>query len=172
MTQVIIQPQPKNRVAPGGFVQLHTSLVSQVDAVSPFINQLMCFISKFRAKDGSELDIELAAHEALVNAIVHGNQLDTSKRVVVTCRCQTDGEVSLIVQDHGNGFDPRCVPDPTAPENHLRVSGRGIHLMKNFMDEVSFEEGGSIVLMRKKGRRHLRYRTGIRAAWKCFFDEK
>jgi len=61
-----------------------------------------------------------------------------------------DGEVSLTVRDEGPGFDFNAVPDPTTPENRIFTHGRGIHLMKSLMDDVSFEEGGRVVNMRKK----------------------
>jgi serine/threonine-protein kinase RsbW len=109
----------------------------------------MLFIARFRKRDGSELNIETALREALTNAIVHGNREDRRKRAYVICRCTTDGEVSITVQDQGQGFDPDAVPDPTAPENRLRTQGRGIYLMKALMDEVRFEQGGSLVYMRK-----------------------
>ena len=132
------------------FVQLRQSLFCLLDNVSPFVDALMRFIARFRDKDGSELDIELAVCEALVNAMVHGNKLDPGKRVYVTCRCGMDGEVCISIQDEGPGFDPDCVPDPTAPENLLLTSSHGIYLMKMLMDEVSFQQCGSVVQMRKK----------------------
>ena len=60
-----------------------------------------------------------------------------------------DGEVSITVRDEGRGFDAATVQDPTAPDNRLLTHGRGIYLMKTLMDEVSFEDGGSAVRMRK-----------------------
>lgn len=131
------------------FVELRQSLPSRIAIISPFVDQLMLFIARFRNRDGSELNIETALREALTNAIVHGNREDRRKRAYVTCRCTTDGEVSITVQDQGQGFDPDAVPDPTAPENRLRTQGRGIYLMKALMDEVRFEQGGSLVYMRK-----------------------
>src|SRR5271163_188322 len=132
------------------FVELHQSFPSQIQAISPFIDHLMHFIAKSRSKDGSETDIEIALSEALENAIVHGNGEDPHKRVSVSCRCTPKGEVSITVQDEGQGFDTGTVPDPTAPENRLRTSGRGIYLMKTLMDQVCFEKGGAIVHMCKK----------------------
>ena len=76
----------------------------------------------------------MALIEALENAVVHGNCEDPDKRVYVTCRCTAEGEVSITVQDEGQGFDTGTLPDPTAPENRLRTSGRGIYLMKTLMD--------------------------------------
>jgi serine/threonine-protein kinase RsbW len=132
------------------FVELRQSLPSQVAFIPPFVNQLMRFIAKCRNQEDSDLDIEVALCEALANAIVHGNQGDPHKRVYVACRCTADGEVSITVQDEGQGFDSNAVPDPTTPENRLVKHGRGIYLMKTLMDEVRFEQGGAVVSMRKK----------------------
>jgi len=131
------------------FVELRQSLPSRISIISPFVDQLMRFIARFRNSDGSELDIEMALREALANAIIHGNQQDATKRVSVACRCTTDGEVSITVQDEGQGFDSDTVLDPTALENQLLTYGRGIYLMKTLMDEVHFDQGGAVVYMRK-----------------------
>ena len=131
------------------FVELRQSLSSQVAIVSPFVDQLMRFILKFRLADGTEIDIEMALLEALANAVIHGNGDNSGKRIYVSCRCYMDGEVSITVRDEGKGFDSISVGDPTLLENRLFTHGRGIYLMKTLMDEVSFEEGGSVVRMRK-----------------------
>jgi serine/threonine-protein kinase RsbW len=131
------------------FVELRQSLPSQIAIISPFVDQLMHFIARFRNPEGSELNIETALHEALANAIVHGNQEDARKLVCVACRCTTDGEVSLTVQDEGRGFDTAAVPNPTTAENRLLPCGRGIYLMKTLMDDVCFEQGGAVVYMHK-----------------------
>jgi len=131
------------------FVELKQSLPSRVSIISPLVEQLMRFIARFRNSDGSELDIEMALREVLANAIVHGNQQDPRKSVYVACRCTTDGEVSVTVQDEGQGFDADLVVDPTAQENRLLTHGRGIYLMRTLMDEVCFEQGGSVVYLYK-----------------------
>lgn len=132
------------------FVDLHQSIPSEVEAISPFLDQLMRFIRRFRTEDGSEVDIEIAVREALTNAIVHGNHEDPEKRVYVTSRCGQDGEVFVTIRDLGKGFDSRAVPDPTIPENRLSGHGRGIYLMHALMDEVQFEQGGTVVKLRKQ----------------------
>jgi serine/threonine-protein kinase RsbW len=132
------------------FVELRQSLRSEVAIIAPFVEQLMRFVAKCRNKEDSEPEIETALGEALANAILHGNQEDPHKRVYVICRCTTDGEVSITVQDEGQGFDSNAVADPTTPENRLVKHGRGIYLMKTLMDEVRFEQGGAVVYMRKK----------------------
>jgi serine/threonine-protein kinase RsbW len=132
------------------FVELRQSLPSQVALISPFVDQLMRFIAKCRNDEDSQVDIEAALREGLANAIVHGNHEDPHKRVYVACRCTTDGEVSITVEDEGQGFDSNAVADPTTPENRLVKHGRGIYLMKSLMDEIRFERGGAVVYMRKK----------------------
>ncbi len=132
------------------FANLTESLPSQLDAVSPFVARLMRFIAAFRAADGSEAEIEVALHEATMNAVIHGNGEDPRKRVFVTCWCSTDGGVSITVRDQGRGFDSHAIPDPTVPDNRLLSHGRGIYLIRALMDDVSFEEGGTVVYMCKK----------------------
>ena len=131
------------------FVELRQSLSSEVASISPFIDQLIRFVLHFRSADGSEIDIETALREALSNAVIHGNGDGSCKSVYVTCRCYLDGEVSITVRDEGRGFDCKAVPDPTSLENLLFTHGRGIYVMKALMDEVCFEEGGSVVRIRK-----------------------
>jgi len=145
----VLSPVPRTfPTAP--FVELQRSFPSQIPAISSFADQLMQFILNFRNRDGSEIDIEMALREALANAVIHGNGENSCKRVHVECRCYLDGEVSITVQDEGRGFDRNAVPDPTEPGNRLLTHGRGIYLMETLMDEITFENRGAIVHMRKK----------------------
>lgn len=82
------------------FVELRQSLPSQVASISPYVHQLVQLILNFRNADGSEIDIELALHEALANAVVHGNGEDPCRRIHVMCRCYMDGKVSITIRDH------------------------------------------------------------------------
>jgi serine/threonine-protein kinase RsbW len=107
------------------------------------------FTAKFRANEAEE-DIEIAVREALANALVHGNRENPDKHIDITCRCSMDGEVFITVRDEGDGFNSLAVPDPTDPQNQLLTHGRGVYLMKSLMDEVSFEERGNVVRMRKR----------------------
>jgi serine/threonine-protein kinase RsbW len=96
--------------------------------------------------------VELAVREAVTNAVVHGNRQDESKPVEVGLS-GTDAELVITVRDRGEGFDPERVADPTAAENILKASGRGILFMRTFMDEVTWERppgGGTLVRMTKK----------------------
>jgi len=93
--------------------------------------------------------IHLALEEALVNAIEHGNGLDEAKQVHVRCR-MSDDLMQIEVIDQGDGFDPGGVPDPTDDEHREIPSGRGVMLMRRFMDRLQFNEKGNAVLMEKR----------------------
>jgi serine/threonine-protein kinase RsbW len=140
-------------IASSPFVELHQGLASHVAAIAPFVEQLMRFIELFMRRFGmdknTEGEIEVAISEALANAVIHGNHENSERHVDVICRCSLDGEVLIIVRDQGTGFESRAVPDPTEPERRFLTSGRGLHLMRALMDEVSFEENGTVVRMRK-----------------------
>jgi serine/threonine-protein kinase RsbW len=134
----------------GPRIEIQLSMPSEVAAISPFVEKLMLLIQKCRCAPGDEDDIEIALREAVTNAAVHGNHEDPRKHVHVSCRCEVAGEVSIVVKDEGQGFDADAVPDPTASAAIESGHGRGIYLMKALMDEVRFEQGGTVVCMRKK----------------------
>ena len=131
----------------GPCIDLERSLPSEVGSISSFVDRLMLLIRKC-VPDG-ESEVEIALREALANAIIHGNHENPRKHVHVRFRCNPD-EVSIAVKDEGRGFDINEMRDPTAPENIGSGHGRGIYLMKAFMDEVRFDEGGVVVHMRKR----------------------
>lgn len=93
--------------------------------------------------------IKLALEEALANAIKHGNESDASKSVTVEWTAAA-GEVRITVTDEGPGFTPDDVPDPTLDENLTKPSGRGVMLMRAYMDEVSFNDSGNRVTLVKR----------------------
>lgn len=93
--------------------------------------------------------IKLALEEALANAIKHGNDSDETKSVTVEWTA-APGEVRIIVTDEGPGFTPDDVPDPTLDENLTKPSGRGVMLMRAYMDEVSFNDAGNKVTLIKR----------------------
>jgi serine/threonine-protein kinase RsbW len=131
-----------------GPLKVHTWVPSQIALISPLVDWVMSQIMR-SSVHGEEQFVELALREALSNAMLHGNGLDPRKLVHVRCCCEWGKGVLIIVRDQGHGFDPSKVPDPLAFENLGTEHGRGIHLMKLAMDQVSFERGGSEVHMRK-----------------------
>jgi len=81
--------------------------------------------------------IAMAVREAAVNAVLHGNAYDTNKHITASFETTSD-DLIIRITDQGPGLDPETLPDPLAPENILRGSGRGIFLIRAFMDEVNF----------------------------------
>ena len=109
--------------------------------------------------------VGVAVRESVINAIKHGNANDARKRVHVEFTpldrpvpsdvkgAETAPGVVIRVRDEGPGFDPETLPDPLAPENLLKASGRGIFLIRSFMDEMALQrapEGGMEVIMVKR----------------------
>jgi serine/threonine-protein kinase RsbW len=100
--------------------------------------------------------VGVAIRESVINAIKHGNKNDSAKRVFVEFETQLRNdhpELKIRVRDQGPGFDPDHLADPLAPENLLKSSGRGIFLIRNFMDDVILQrapEGGMEIRMTKR----------------------
>jgi serine/threonine-protein kinase RsbW len=134
----------------GSLLEVDAWIPSEVKAISPLVDRLMRLIEGSHCITGEEHAVQLALREAVCNAVVHGNRLDAHKLVHVRCRCKVGQGISLIVSDQGQGFDPRTVPDSVTVETLEAEHGRGIHLMKLAMDEVSFEQRGTEVHMRKR----------------------
>src|SRR5712664_81949 len=137
-------------------LKIEAWMPSEIKAISPLVKRLMRLIEGSRYVAGNESAVELALQEALSNAVVHGNRMDAHKLVQIRCQCELGKGVSIVVTDQGQGFDPKAVPDPLTVERLEAEHGRGIHLMKLAMDEVSFGRGGTEVHMRKGPARNPR----------------
>lgn len=88
---------------------------------------------------GNKLDgFALAASEAASNSIVHGNKHDISKKIIIEL-LKENSSIELRISDEGKGFNPSEIPDPTAPENILKDSGRGIFIMKSFLTDLRYK---------------------------------
>jgi serine/threonine-protein kinase RsbW len=127
-------------------------LPSHIEAVAGAAAAVTNFVQSCGVGEESAFGVEMAVREAITNAIVHGNREDEAKAVEVTFNC-LEHALEIEVRDQGKGFDPSNVPDPTDPANILKTSGRGIFLMRSFMDEVQWlmrPEGGTTVRMVKK----------------------
>jgi len=81
----------------------------------------------------------LAVTEAATNAIIHANKCDASKLVKINAHIE-NSKLIVKVKDEGKGFDSNSIPDPTRPENLLKDSGRGVYLMKVYMDDVKYNK--------------------------------
>jgi serine/threonine-protein kinase RsbW len=98
---------------------------------------------KLAAEAGLDEDecfhVTMAAREAAVNAVLHGNGYNPAKQVFASFE-NTGAALIITIADQGKGLDPDSLPDPLAPENLLRGAGRGIFLIRSFMDEVHFRQ--------------------------------
>lgn len=88
------------------------------------------------------MQISMAVREAAVNAVLHGNAYDPQKKVILEFR-ENGRDLVITIRDQGKGLDPASIPDPLAPENLLKTSGRGIFLIRSFMDEVEIHPSGT-----------------------------
>ncbi len=90
--------------------------------------------------------ILVSAMEAVNNAILHGNKLNTDKIVEIEISYKSD-QLTITVTDEGPGFSPETVPDPTTPENIEALNGRGIYLMSHLADNIKYSQKGNSVTM-------------------------
>lgn len=90
--------------------------------------------------------VHLALQEAFINAVRHGNQMDPDKEVKIEYLVDL-GKFEISVTDDGDGFDPEAVPDPRCEENLYKPNGRGLLLMRAYMDVVEYNEKGNGVRM-------------------------
>ncbi|HEU5239704.1 MAG TPA: ATP-binding protein [Pyrinomonadaceae bacterium] len=127
-------------------------LPSHIEAVADAAAAVTDFIRNCGVSEEAAFGVEMAVREAVTNAMVHGNHEDESKLVEVIFNCHAN-ELEVEIWDQGEGFDPATVPDPTNAENLLKTSGRGIFLMRTFMDQIEWvnrPEGGTMVRMSKR----------------------
>jgi serine/threonine-protein kinase RsbW len=106
-------------------------------------------LAKLKDNNFGEDDIfavHLALEEAFINAVKHGNKMDPSKEVKIDYSVGSD-KVGISMTDQGNGFDPDSVPDPRYGENLYKTEGRGLLLIRSFMDVVEFNKRGNRVHM-------------------------
>ena len=128
------------------------TLPSRIEAVNEAAAAVARMLSDLGADEQIAFGLDMAIREAVTNAVLHGNKQDESKEVHVNIKSSPEA-IEISVHDEGQGFNPTEVPDPTAAENIMKTSGRGIFFMRNFVDEVEWlirPEGGTTVKMIKR----------------------
>ena len=133
--------------------ELHKHIVikTRKDTIKQAESKLKAALRDVVISDTELHNVLVSASEAVNNAVNHGNRNDSMKNVTVDVDYKDD-ELTVGVEDEGGGFNPENVPDPLLPENLLKPSGRGIHIIKSLMDTVRFEFGphGTRIVMTMK----------------------
>ena len=128
------------------------TLPSRIETVATAAAAVAEFVTRSGVSEDAAFGIDMAVREAVTNAVIHGNSQDEAKVVDIILKSSPDA-VEISIHDQGPGFNPSEVPDPTAEENIMKTSGRGIFFMRSFMDEVNWyvpPEGGTTVRMVKR----------------------
>ena len=123
-------------------------IASDPDLCAPIIAQLLDQLTLHTWSNKDAFGIHMAMEEAILNAIRHGNKCRPGTFVHVTMELD-DVQFEGTITDEGTGFDPDCIPDPTEDQNLDKCSGRGVMLIKHFVDEVNYNACGNSVSLSK-----------------------
>lgn len=128
---------------------LNLSVPADFESIGAVSDAIAANLDRLQIPEQKRMEIALAVQEALVNAVVHGCGSDRTKHV--SCRMEGDssGRILIIVSDPGPGFNPETVADPKRVEGLYHDHGRGVYLIRQLMDDVQFEQGGSQIRMWK-----------------------
>jgi serine/threonine-protein kinase RsbW len=118
------------------------SLDSTLDSVDSAEELALGMAQRAGFDEDDLMKIGMAVRESMVNAVVHGNRYNANKKVRFSA-AKNPERFTVRIADEGEGFDPESLPDPLAPENIMRTSGRGIFLIRSFMDEFEIRRGAS-----------------------------
>jgi len=122
---------------------------SNLKNVKSVVTEVIKLLKSKKADESDIFDIRLSLEETLINAIKYGNKLNSKLPVLVDVDCKNN-LFSLSIEDQGEGYDYKSIPDPTKEENMFRTSGRGVFLVKHLMDKVEFNKKGNRVTMIKR----------------------
>jgi len=128
------------------------TLDSTLQSVDDAEAMVMSAAKDFGFEEDEQHEIGMAVRECMVNAVVHGNRYSKNKKVHLDIDSSRDSLV-IVIGDEGAGFDLNSLPDPLAAENILRQSGRGLLLIRAFMDDFDLHPrpgGGTEVRLVKK----------------------
>ena len=111
--------------------------------------KLVSLMERFEYSGRDVFAMRLSLEEGITNAIRHGNKFAAGK--VVSINCDIDQtRMRVVVRDQGDGFEPEAVPDPTSDEFIERPSGRGLLLMRAYLDHCEYRDGGRCLLMERE----------------------
>lgn len=129
--------------------KIDLELPSNLSMMASVMDYLLNRVAKLGLIQPEQSNLFVALDEAFVNAVKHGNKSDPSKLLRITAEL-SGKEAIFTIEDEGDGFDVREIPDPCDPANLFKTSGRGVMLMYNIMDEVEYNTRGNKVKMVKR----------------------
>jgi len=129
-------------------LKMQKTLEGRIDAIPPFVDEIMKIVQSMGCAAGKERVVELALMEALANAVKHGCKSDPDKKIECCVACDESRGLLLIVRDPGQGFDPSSIPSPIMGQNLFSTHGRGVFLINQLVDEVHYEKGGTEIHMK------------------------
>ena len=124
-------------------IMIIKSIPENLRQVEKFVDELS---EELKLSDEIYGNILIATLEAVNNAIIHGNKKQEDLDVEILME-QTPENILISVKDQGPGFDPKSIPDPTAPENLEKANGRGVFLMERLSDDIEFLQNGALVIL-------------------------
>ncbi|MVN20180.1 ATP-binding protein [Mucilaginibacter arboris] len=126
--------------------ELYTlQLPSTMESISRLENLVEEISERYHVSEDTFANMMTCLNEALINAIVHGNQSDPNKKVYINAEVTDSKKIVWTVADEGPGFDYNNIPDPTAPENLEKLTGRGVFIIKHLADQFIFNARGNEV---------------------------
>jgi len=129
-------------------LRIEETFSADVQNIQPMVQRVMDLARELHCDEGKDMEIGLALQEALANAIVHGCKNDRSKTISCRVELPQPAEMLIVVQDSGPGFDPGEVANPLGAEGLQSDHGRGILLIRQLMNEVHYERGGTELHMK------------------------
>jgi serine/threonine-protein kinase RsbW len=129
--------------------KIELELPSDLTLMNAVLEYLLDRVAKLGLIKVEQSNLFVALDEAFVNAVKHGNRNDPAKLLRVTAELSAH-EAIFTVEDEGEGFDVRAIPDPRDPANLFKSNGRGVLLIYNIMDEVEYSERGNRLKMVKR----------------------
>ena len=124
----------------------HYTLNSSVESLAKVEQIIESVKEEFGIPEEIFGNILVSVSEGISNAIKHGNKLDATKSVEFSFDL-SEKQYQFTILDQGSGFDYENVPDPTHPDNIEKIDGRGIFIMTSLADNITFEQGGSKVIL-------------------------
>jgi len=129
-------------------LKMEFKLSSDFKKVKEISQKILQCLNKRQADESFLFDVKLACEEAMINAIKYGNKSRADKTVSINCDISKEA-VIIAVEDEGEGFNCKDLPDPTREENLLKTRGRGLFIIHNVMDKVEFNSKGNKIIMTK-----------------------